>query len=332
MSTGFSPGGTSRLICASLGSPNPSGATLENPVVNVYLGDWDSLGIDTPSPVMPTVVLGTNDFSYECWLAQSAGWGVHADLSLWMIGFADNPTSGLEDRYSTIVWDLAGAQTELAHFDPDGAGGTASVTADSHAIITYTSWSHHAVNVDRSANIEYFVNGTSLGTGDISGSVATSIGTREFHFLARGFDLGAVADGQTESSPRALGPIACHNRLLTGAEIVDSFRGRTVNNFGASTSHFVYNWKTIRGATGWEGNHDHFHNTFEFGGFVVGDEVVVAASGSLPYPLLAPTGTSGNVLVQDESGNDNHYILPTSTSYSTTNLAGIAFSVSNYFR
>jgi hypothetical protein len=112
---------------------------------------------------------------------------------------------------------------------------------------------------------------------------------------------------------------------------VDSFRRKTVNNLGSSISHFVYDWKTIRGVTAWDWNHDHFQGTFTFGGHQIGGSVVVAPV-TLPYPLLAPMGTSGTVLVQDDSGNNNHYILPTSATYSTTTLSDIAFSVSNFFR
>jgi hypothetical protein len=98
-----------------------------------------------------------------------------------------------------------------------------------------------------------------------------------------------------------MGPIAMHNRLMTSAEINESFQQRRVQNI-ASVTQVLWDWRYVTGMAGWD--------------FTEANLVHIWSS-MVDLPMGIPRGAAGTVTVPDQSGNGNDLTIPTRATYGT---------------
>ncbi len=314
MSTGWDQGGTPRLICA-----DPS----ENIVANVFIGESPWRGA-TPSPTPPAIDLGTTDHSIEFWVKWKFGNSPGDDLFFYSMFLRHS--GGFGRSQFGIQW-LTGAPNFTVAIN--GVGSIPNISAGQTGV-----WGHYCLNMDRSADLEVFINNVSEGTDDISGSAAVDLGSSDFYPLIyeeplklatnQGFADGPNTWASNAISPVILGPIAVHNRLMTAAEREASRVSVGVQDFGSSVTLLRYNWD-VSGETGWDRDLAHILNAFRVGAST---------------PMAAPTGTEPDVIVVDQSGNGNHYPLAVASSYPATganvtevaaNKASVALGSDTFF-
>ena len=250
MSNSFERDGTEERNCAG-----PLGQQF---VPNVFCGTSvdDSVVI---ASYFPLVTIGTSDLSFEFWFKNALGGVGNSDVSS-IVGFVD-------DRASVTA--LAALDEDDAIWNPPG--GTFAFVSKTQNV---RGWHYWTVNFDRSANMELFLDGTSLGTASIAADVALDVGARPWGPLVSldfiggtvpgfgAFDLPASTDPGGDfpesltdpftdfSFPHmfgVLGPIALHvggSPLLTAANMASAMANRDVNEFGSGTE-IIYRWKNI---------------------------------------------------------------------------------------
>lgn len=320
MSTGWDPGGSSRLICAQIGAGSGAAAGPEDMEPNAFIGEGPWRGA-TPSPTPPSVALSTTDWSIEWWAKWKYGDAPDGDFR-WMSFFLYDDT-GTASRRLGVRWDHNAPTFDISVGTGGSVGFINNVASDQIGV-----WNHHCINVDRSANLEVFVANASKGTDDISAASATDLGTNDFFpLIYEGTDNADLdsANGLTATSicPVVIGPIAFHNRLMTAAERELSRVGRTVQDLTSSVTIIRYNWE-VSGESGWDTDLGHMLNSYRIGASM---------------PLGAPTGTEPDVIVVDKSGNGNHSPIPAAASYSdegltapavADNKAAVAFGIDSF--
>jgi hypothetical protein len=258
------------------------------------------------SPVFPSVTIGTSDFSIECWVRKRFGNSPGADEQYWTGLLVNDAPSGFPDIGAVIRWggSLESGAIQLIFARVPGG---AEITLVSTALLSeLQNWTHICANFDRDLNMTLFRNNVNEGSTSIAAQAAAQ-GATEVHALTADHSFPFHNTDITTWSgisifPVMVGPFAIHNRLLTAAERQESIENRRVQNLGSSVTLVYYTWHAIEGATGWDTNLAHMMN---------GHRV------ALQVPGGAPLGASGTVFVRDGSGNDRHWILPTSTDYST---------------
>ena len=105
---------------------------------------------------------------------------------------------------------------------------------------TPSGWFYVAVNVDRDGDMEFFLDGVSQGTVDISGDAAIAVNNIGLWHPADSRNAAYAANSNW--SVMALSEYAAHTRLLTPQEIQAAYYGRTVNNIQGST---LFNYQFI---------------------------------------------------------------------------------------
>lgn len=189
--------GTGRILCAT-----PAGADLTfRSNVLVLCGNDVSAPGQVAGSAFPSI--GLSDYAFECWwkyLATFDAWG--GAFSLLRTKFVGESTSSTRGT----GFGLEGTNIH-AQFTDNGASIIRVSTA-----IPY-GWTHLAMNCDRDANLEFLINGRSVGTSSIAAHAAID------------FSSGMMFGGLLESVAGARGPsgliaaAAFYNRLLTDAEI-----------------------------------------------------------------------------------------------------------------
>jgi hypothetical protein len=262
----------------------------------------------------PTVAIGAGDLSYEVWARRKFGNSPGSDFFF----------------FSGIVGDASWQAAMNFHAGDDLVDARFDEDFDRLGIDTIFNqgpeasslWSHYAVNCDRDGNMELFIDVESKGTVDISAQ-NSDLGSVEVHPLVGegalyGNDAVFEFEAWTQYTilPVMVGPFAVHNRLLTTAEMEDSYRFRKVNSLGSGTTLVLYDWDIVD-ETGWD-----FDVTHLYWGIRAG----------LAIPYAMPTGTAARVL--DKSGNENHWTLPGAASYGATRAtwATVAFGTDPFFR
>lgn len=302
---GWAPDGTPRLIC--LDPPGGDGS-VSNFVPNVFLGyPWPL--VQPASPAMPSITPGTSDFSLELWARRKLGNSPGEDEQFWSGILENNSGNGFPSpiaciRWTTSVDDISGV------FDALGTGAPSSITAFA-APRRLGLWSHYALNFDRDGNMEIFIDAESRVTKDISAQGDSVVG--EVHALTSSHTF--VHHNSTFASwsavsvfPVMVGPFAIHNRLMTNAEIQDSFRNYKVQNI-SSVSLINFDWRKIEDETGWD---------------LDWDNMMLGHKAGLSVPAAAPQGAVGTVTVRDQSGNGNHWALQTVADYTTYDSTGFS--------
>jgi hypothetical protein len=305
MSTGYDPGGTERLLCAEVGDAESSGECGEG-FPSTFLGLAAFKDV-TPTP--PALALGTSDFSIEVWAKVR---DTSDNILVMYTGFqVDDPTFARR-TVAGFNWALGSSVTGV--FDNRGfmeeppATLTGFVNTTHIAPLRLGRWDHYVLNFDRDALLTAYVNGTARVNVSII-SENGDLGTQGFWPLnpSGGLDPGGGPsvglDDPTNRRPAniVMGPIATHNRLLTTAEMQESYQSRRVQIIPGVTQ-IAYNWE-VEGEDCWEYDIDRQLDTFRGN-----DQLVVGA----------PVGTDGDVFVRDQSGNERHWVLPgIKTSYGT---------------
>jgi len=105
-------------------------------------------------------------------------------------------------------------------------------------------------------------------------------------------------DNFTQGRAR-LGPTAMHNRLMTDAEILESYQERRVQNIAAVTQIY-WDWREVTGNATWDMDETH---------------AIAAIRSTLSTPIGIPEGADGTVTVPDGSGNDNDIAVYTRATY-----------------
>lgn len=301
---GWSEEGTPRLVCV-----DPPGGTSNSMVPNVYLGmPWPSP--QPASPAMPTVSIGTSDFSIEFWARQKYGGSPGSDDQFWtgiMINDPDAPSSNFPEICAAIRWTDSDLSNQL--WFSDDPGNTAAITITSSILATRRGvWNHWCLNFDRDGNMSCYIDNEVKGTPAAITAQQGSIAAQEVHALTsdHAFAIHATSididDGSYSVFPVIIGPFAVHKRLMTAAEREASYRYKTVQSFGAATTLIQFGWRDLTGQTAWDMNSAHAAY-----GHLVGQAV----------PIGSPLGTNATVKVLDLSGNANHWTIPTETDYTT---------------
>jgi len=301
---GWSEEGTPRLICV-----DPPGGTSNSMVPNVFLGmPWPSP--QPASPAMPTVSIGTADFSIEFWARQKYGGSPGSDEQFWtglMINDPDAPSSNFPEMAAAIRWTDSDLSNQLWFCQDPGNGTILKITSGILATRRGV-WNHYCLNFDRDGNMSCFIDNEAKGTPAAISTQQSSIGAQQVHALTsdHAFPIHAASidvDAATYSIfPVIIGPFAVHLQLMTAAQRELSYRYKTVQSFGASVTKILFGWRDFTGQTAWDMNAD--HAAF---GHLVGQSV----------PLGSPLGTNATVKVLDLSGNVNHWTIPTETDYTT---------------
>ena len=135
--------------------------------------------------------------------------------------------------------------------------------------------------------------------------------TGEFHALAGShidsYHQAAFSSSGVPIFPVIVGPVAMHSRLMTNAEIQDSYRNRKVQNI-SSVSFINFDWRKIEGQTGWDTDWSRMMLGHKYG---------------LPVAAGAPQGAATTVSVRDQSGSGNHWTIPTIADYADYNAPTI---------
>jgi len=246
--------------------------------------------------------LGVSNFSYEFWTARKVI-TFYPEPPYWTTGFCEisGPFLLAEANFfaaATPPWAIAWYR------NPPGPA-----LAEVQVLnVDVTKWVHVALNYDRAANLEIYLNGVLSDTDPID---ANDMGTSCFfaHSLSRN-GPGNCSDDRNDITSFApahvvIGPIAMHMRLLTPAEIRDSVRGKRVQNFGTPNTRICWDWRLIERLDGnpvdWDFDDTHITDAFWVG-------LDGRAMGS-------PLGAAGTVRIPDLSGSNNHLVLPTQLAY-----------------
>jgi hypothetical protein len=290
-------GGTPRLFC--LDPPGGDGGAESSFHPNVFLGyRWP---VQPASPAMVTVAPGAGDFSFEIWgLVKPGNLAVDGE---YVSGIVNAAT---ERVMASIGWSAATGSV-IASFSALGLALPGPIETAFHLPDRVGLWNHFAVNFDRDGNMELFIDTVSKETIDISAQADAVTGELHPLTIIRSTDpfhdttLPPQDFGDLNSWPVVVGPVAIHDRLMTTAEIEDSFHNKKVQTI-TGTSLVTFNWSDIKRETGWDTNWDNMMWGFRNG---------------LHIPAAAPQGPVGTVFVVDTSGNRNDWTLPTVADYTT---------------
>lgn len=295
--------GTDRFVCLD----PPNGGEGDDMKANVFLGyPWPRP--QPESPAVPTVALGTSDLAIEVWALRKFRANPSGSDEQWWTGLMvdDGSASGFPDPVAALQWQN-NTPSVVMQFNGTGSGsGTISGTATIPQ--REGLWNHYCMNCDRSGNMELFINAISEDTEDISSDSGDSMPAADVHPLTAD-NIGAMDGPVNDWSasypvfPVIVGPMAVHNRLLTRAEMVNSYRHKKTQNLGSGVTLIRFNFNDVDGETDWDTNQDHIINGIR---------------AAIPCPAGVPRGTAGDVKILDSSGNERHFLLPVRASYGTT--------------
>lgn len=288
--------GTSRILCAlppggaaEAGGGNENGTILgPNALIpNVSCGLWPRDA--TP----PEFNLGAGNFSLELWYCMKTLENTAPDRWCHTGFMTDVGTRAVGTiMFSTDGWVLAEYDN-----DPGNLPNRIRTAWSQEA----PGWHHAAVNFTRLGNMEFFVDGISRAAVAINNTPCVPA---RFCPPATYTSNDPTADTNNwglQNSPVVAGPIAAHTGVLTQAQLESSVRGRRVNNL--PTTLVNWNWRGIRGHTGWQ---------FDM------DRIIMMTWAWLDnVGVGAPIGAPGTVVVPDVSGNGNDWVLPTLATYGT---------------
>lgn len=255
----------------------------------------------------PTYALGVNDFSIETWMSWCQGNGSPgADILTW-VGMMGNTLGSI--HYGGAFRIRADQFTFTGRFNDSPPGGVFA-----GPVTMPPGWHYGVLNFDRSGNLEVFF--------DTVGGTTVAINANDMGTMSMVWGCSSILNARNAAIDSNLddtnwwngcvarwwiGPTALHNRLLTSAEISDSFFGRKVQNLSGVTQ-ILWDPKNIEGHTGWETRAEYIAGHMR---------------GGLHLPFGAPTGTYGTVIIPDTSGNGNNLPLPVAASYQNAQTGGL---------
>jgi len=300
MATGYNEnGGVIDLLCAA----PPDFADF---VPNAYSGIFHH--VTTPM-LYPSYALNLSDFSFEMWVR----WGIGnantvSDVYTWF---------GISDAAcANFLYDLSGVCDFASFLFSNAAYNVLDLNLQAGAgawdisgTATYAmpmEWCHLVITFDRDGNMLCYVNSALMATVNIAAGAANSFGT--VYLMGPGSDAHGAYDqplyydvvGQTEVRTH-WGPWAIHNRILTPAEISQSYMEQRCQSLGAATTIIYIDPKNVDGVSGWDFEPTH-----------VGWGIRASTWG---LNIGIPEGTTGTVRLLDTSGNNRHITLPTRTGY-----------------
>lgn len=295
MTTGYDEEGIEELVCVE----PPSGDFVPTAMCALVIAGDEG----------PSLTFGVGDFAIEVWLKWAQGDdSPGADVTCWLGAF-DVVAPGGASNHGAAVRISATSFTLQARYDETLAGVGVVVIS---GVIPF-GWNHFVMNYDRSGNLELVVNGTSGGTVAINANAmaATSI----LPYFSKELDLRTAAMVNNDDadwfgnivSRMWQGPIAIHSRLLTDAEIKESYHEHRVQNISGVTE-ILWNPRDVTGQTGWEHREDY---------------ICSLDRGLLHLPFGAPEGVYGTVILPDSSGNGRDFSLPVAASYQNEKTGGL---------
>jgi hypothetical protein len=302
--------------CASPpGAENDSLGAELNVTPNAYCG---------MAPVVwnnaPTVALGAANFSWEGWFRWSMGHDNPEGTDAWLdaIGFViRDPSVPGAPRIIAGLEIHPNAYRVNPTYDPDPGDPTfaSQIQGAAELVYPYSNWNHLAMNFNRAGNMDTYLNSTLVDTVAINN---VDLGTRSFfpYIIGQGnndhtYDPTGFYDDNWANwttffqNRMHCGPMAMHNRLMTQAEISESYVQKRVQNIAAVTQICWY-WSNVVGNTGWYTNEAN---------------LIFCHRATLHRPLLCPEGALGTVTVTDVSGTGNNLTLPTIATYGSSSIA-----------
>ncbi|HUW96272.1 MAG TPA: hypothetical protein VMW58_10840 [Anaerolineae bacterium] len=295
MATGYNEAGAEELLCIDPGEDFLPTAMC----ASVVQGDE-----------APSLTFGVADFSIEVWLKWAQGNdSPGADVTCWLGAMAVNGAGNALSDYGAALRVSPDVFTMRAFFDDALGGVGVNVTTG----VVGMDWKHLVLNYDRAgpAELEVFIDSTSVGTVAINANAIAACPvwpyvSVELDARAANMPNNDDADWFGAIVSRVWqGPMAVHGRLLTDAEINDSYREHRVQNI-AGVTEILWDPRNIEGHTGWEVREDY---------------ICSLDRGLLHLPFGAPEGVYGTVVLPDSSGNGNDFSLPVAETYGNANTA-----------
>lgn len=306
MATGYDETGTDELLCGA-----PPDAGVEEFVPNCTSGMFPAVW-----SYFPTYNFSTTDFSYEFWYHWALGDSNTTSDVFSVIGAADDPGAlGNADAVALVRLSNTAYQMRLEYNHDPGNGATLITSLWSAVPGPEDGWLHCVAQFDRSGNMELVINTISIVTQAINNN---ALGTRMFMPLVgnNGNDLSynptawdytynafeptyETGWGTFTQCRGRLGPISLHNRLMTDAEILESFQERRVQDI-ATVTQIKWDWTDVTGNDTWDFDETH---------------IVASIRSSLGTPMGIPEAAAAAVTVPDTSGNSNAITIPTRAAY-----------------
>lgn len=264
------------------------------------------------SAVADTVPVGLSDFSMEMW-AIPFGISLNRDIA------------------SDEVFSLIGNNSGF-HVEGNGPVATGVLIRSYFAwtganingarIRMGDGWRYYVINFDRSGLMTLYMDGVVQDTVDISAAVAWNSAAQRIERACR---YSAIV---------ATGPVAYHHTtLLSGAQMRDSMRRRGVQLL--ATTQGAWDWRNLRGHTGWEMNPviraadtpPGANGWWNFGDLDIPNRPI-------PMNWATPIGVTDEVIVPDISGNGIDLVLSTDTVYTLAagTREGCTFGADPFFR
>lgn len=299
MTTGYDEKGMEDLICVG-----PPGGEEEFLPTAFYSGSF-------AGDEFPTYDFGVADFSFEVWVKWCQGNdSPGADVTTWFGAF-DVTAPGGTMYYGGGVAVNPGAYNAACFYNSTPGVG---IGVHSGYQTIPLGWSYLAFNFDRSGNLDHYINGVQVGLQPAIDLV--NVGTLSFApNVSAELDLRTAVMLNNDAnnwydniiSRIWTGRMAMHNRLLTTAEIQDSYSNQRVQNISGVTK-IMWDPREVTGHTGWETRPDYLASLMR---------------GGLHLPWGAPLGTYGTVVIPDLSGNGNDLPLPVASAYQAEQTAGL---------
>ncbi len=281
------------------------------------------LGMQPWLESFPSLVVGVQDVAIELWVLHraknAAGFDQKNLLGLFTDGAVEQEPmielymSPTADNYRAVYDNNVNPQASTFFVPP-----------------TWTDiWHYLVINVDRSGNMTLYVDESSNAVALPDSGAPQNMGTLRLHVneMDDSFLPGIPED---RNFTKVIGPLAIHigaGALLTAQEMEDAYREQRVTQ--KSTTQLRYNWRSIRGETGWEARQTHIlPGSYLAAGFT--------EAGILSRYVgrgAAPEGTA--VVIPDLSGNGNDWSPPTFAEYSddtVAEMARVAFGMDPFWR
>ena len=304
MATGYDEEGVEELVCVE-----PSGGADFLPTA--------MCAVAVQGDEAPLITFGVAHFSMEIWLKWAQGYDSPGN-TIWCMAGAMNVKP---PPFPNLILDGAALAVYPNTYEVAARYDNTFLSSGvSTALITTPlGWNHHVLNYDRAGNLSLYTNNAVSGAVAIDANAMAAAliwpyVSTEIH--DRSSSMGNNDVFPFSASRVWAGPFAMHNRLLTAAEINNSFRNRRVQNISGVTQ-IILDPRDIEGQTGWETREDY---------------ICGMNKGLLHLPFGAPFGTYGDVIIPDSSGNGRDFLLPVAASYQDDFVLGSGLGVASRAR
>lgn len=290
-------GGTERLFCEV--DPAVDGAAA------VWLGS--ARIVPNGDPKIPPYTIGTSDFAAElvAWRKSTIDDDADPDEG-WVSGLLETTIPNFLDNRAVVGIDPPSSNPALNNVRGETVCGSAGISD-----LALTDWHHFVANGDRDGNLDFWVDGVLRASAAIGACSGTSLTGGIYPYSPTIISFLDTVDGLPALGLQAalllMREFALHQRLLTTTEIQAAAAAFRCNQITETIARYK-------------------------AGFILGDivkdtdstHIVASLKVGLPAPVSATLFTilaeDGEIMLEDLSGNGNHFGLPSQLAY--TNAQG----------